>query len=168
MADRQKQLGSPGGGSSRPPAGVFDRTQERRCSRRVKNAHVPVPLYYCPPVGQPCSSIREAKGRKPTHEEERGWRLRPPGGRARRSSSLAAPARPAGAAACLCFLVSGSDAPVFPSHANRRCVWLESRGSGAERTLVLGTAPTLLIFGCKCWVGVAVTSFFVWLDCWRI
>jgi hypothetical protein len=44
------------------------------------------------------------------------------------------------------------------------CVWLESRGSGAEPTLVLGTAPTLLMFGCKCWVGVAPTSFFVWLE----
>jgi hypothetical protein len=105
MADRQKQRnlvaictwaarGAVRAG--RPPACATGH-RERRCSRRVKNAHVPVPLYYCPPVGQPCSSIREAKGRKPTHEEERrGWRLRPPGGRARRSSSLAAPARPAG------------------------------------------------------------------------
>jgi hypothetical protein len=44
------------------------------------------------------------------------------------------------------------------------CVWLESRGSGAEPTLVLGTAPTLLMFGCKYWVGVAPTSFLVWLE----
>jgi hypothetical protein len=27
------------------------------------------------------------------------------------------------------------------------CVWLGSHGSGAEPTLVLGTAPTLLMFG---------------------
>jgi hypothetical protein len=36
--------------------------------------------------------------------------------------------------------------------------------SRPEPMLVLGTAPTLLMFGCKCWVGVAPTSFFVWLQ----
>jgi hypothetical protein len=44
------------------------------------------------------------------------------------------------------------------------CVWLESSESGAEPTLVLGTAPTLPKFGWKCWVGVAPTLFFVWLE----
>jgi hypothetical protein len=36
--------------------------------------------------------------------------------------------------------------------------------SGAEPILVLGTAPTLLMFGCKGWVGVALNLFFVWLE----
>jgi hypothetical protein len=34
-----------------------------------------------------------------------------------------------------------------------------------EPSLVLGTAPTLLMFGCKGWVGVAPTLFlFGWRD----
>jgi hypothetical protein len=58
-----------------------------------------------------------------------------------------------------------ADPGVCPDElVNLPCVWLESRGSGAELTLVLGTAPTLLMFGCKCWVGVAPTSFLVWLE----
>jgi hypothetical protein len=44
------------------------------------------------------------------------------------------------------------------------CVWLESRWSGVEPSLVLGTVSTLLMFGCKGWVGVAPTLFFVWLE----
>jgi hypothetical protein len=50
------------------------------------------------------------------------------------------------------------------SSGNLPCVWLERRGSGVEPTLVSGTAPTLLMFGCKSWVGAAPTVFFVWLE----
>jgi hypothetical protein len=37
-------------------------------------------------------------------------------------------------------------------------------GEGAEPSLVSGMTPTLLMFGSKCWVGVALTLFFVWLE----
>jgi hypothetical protein len=42
-------------------------------------------------------------------------------------------------------------------------VWLESRGSRAEPTLVLGTAPTPLLFGSGFFVGDEFVPTFVWM-----
>jgi hypothetical protein len=42
-------------------------------------------------------------------------------------------------------------------------VWLESRGSRAEPALVLGTAPTPLLFGSGFFVGDEFVSTFVWM-----
>jgi hypothetical protein len=40
--------------------------------------------------------------------------------------------------------------------------WRAAGRSGADPRF--GTTPTLLKFGWKCWVGVAPTLFFVWLE----
>jgi hypothetical protein len=49
------------------------------------------------------------------------------------------------------------------TRGNERCVWLESRGSGAEPTLILGTAPTPLKFGSVSWVADELVPTFVWM-----
>jgi hypothetical protein len=114
-------LGSPGGGSSRPPAGVCDRTQgapllpkSEKCSRA--GAAVLLPAGRSTVLIHPRSKRAEADARG----GEEGLAA-PASGRAGEAIELPRRARAtcwsAGAAAC--FLVSGSDAPVFPSHANQ-------------------------------------------------